>query len=192
MRPDDEDGGGDPAASQASCLGSKKNSYNQYSVCQLHQYSDEIFHSSFFQISSWGAEGKKKYRKDKPWDHEGIDHWKPVFLSFWRVKLQRVRCLWGQVEVVRIFSDDEVCHPGRCKGRLRRRTCHPLVCSWMKVHLPPCSHNIGNNIWSALAWRLWFAMVVHLYISCVVQALVFLDLIESWLLHLVNSLSFRI
>mmetsp|Transcript_9096 Transcript_9096/g.27895 ORF Transcript_9096/g.27895 Transcript_9096/m.27895 type:complete len:393 (-) Transcript_9096:144-1322(-) len=26
--------------------------------------------------------GKKgKYRKDKPWDHEGIDHWKPVEIS---------------------------------------------------------------------------------------------------------------
>lgn len=20
--------------------------------------------------------GKKRYRRDKPWDHEGIDHWK--------------------------------------------------------------------------------------------------------------------
>ena len=35
MRPDGEEGGGDPAASQASCLGSKKNSYNQYGVCQF-------------------------------------------------------------------------------------------------------------------------------------------------------------
>jgi len=43
--PDGEEGGGDPAASQAS------------------------------------AEGKKKYRKDKPWDHEGIDHWKPVSIA---------------------------------------------------------------------------------------------------------------
>jgi len=24
---------------------------------------------------------KGKYRKDKPWDHEGIDHWKPVTIS---------------------------------------------------------------------------------------------------------------
>mmetsp|Transcript_85530 Transcript_85530/g.151384 ORF Transcript_85530/g.151384 Transcript_85530/m.151384 type:complete len:384 (+) Transcript_85530:39-1190(+) len=24
---------------------------------------------------------KNKYRKDKPWDHEGIDHWKPVSIS---------------------------------------------------------------------------------------------------------------
>ncbi|CAE8615300.1 unnamed protein product, partial [Polarella glacialis] len=24
---------------------------------------------------------KNKYRKDKPWDHEGIDHWKPVTIS---------------------------------------------------------------------------------------------------------------
>lgn len=27
------------------------------------------------------SEGKKKYRKDKPWDHEGIDHWKPVAIT---------------------------------------------------------------------------------------------------------------
>jgi hypothetical protein len=34
-----------------------------------------------FWFSISGSEGKKKYRKDKPWDHEGIDHWKPVLLS---------------------------------------------------------------------------------------------------------------
>eukprot|EP00438_Fugacium_kawagutii_P024686 Skav235526 [mRNA] locus=scaffold3067:20442:25465:+ [translate_table: standard] len=31
--------------------------------------------------SQGSAEGKRKYRKEKPWDHEGIDHWKPVAIS---------------------------------------------------------------------------------------------------------------
>lgn len=37
-------------------------------------------HESAKEPSSDGAK-KKKYRKEKPWDHEGIDHWKPVSMS---------------------------------------------------------------------------------------------------------------
>ena len=32
-------------------------------------------------VCGQGTDAKKKYRKDKPWDHEGIDHWKPVMLD---------------------------------------------------------------------------------------------------------------
>jgi len=57
-----------------------------------------------FWFSISGSEGKKKYRKDKPWDHEGIDHWKPVLLS-----IASARCssalLYNTVAKIHVFPN---------------------------------------------------------------------------------------
>ncbi|CAK9002260.1 unnamed protein product [Durusdinium trenchii] len=101
-------------------------------------------HESAKEPSSDGA--KKKYRKEKPWDHEGIDHWKPVSMSkedvpstgvlmeessfatlFPQYREQYLKQVWPDVKS--LLAE----HRSACKPEQARKREDEVYCDIMKI-----------------------------------------------------------